>query len=117
MTSPLIRRAAGRNIHAGAVESSSLWRLPHRACGHFHARTHCVCLPLQAGAGPCRTRTAGVLPYGGAPSVGNASGLSRAAFERSRRQDAVESLLRGDRNATLEASMVEPRRALEWGAP
>jgi hypothetical protein len=46
-----------------------------------------------------------VLPYGGAPSVSNASGLSRAAFERSRRQGAVESLLCGDRDATLEAPM------------
>ena len=87
MTAPLTRGQGASNIAAGAVESSSLWWLPHRACGYFHAR-----IP-------------GVLPYGGAPSVSNASGLSRAAFERSRRQGAVESLLCGDRDATLEAPM------------
>src|SRR4051794_12110734 len=81
------------NIATGAVESSSLWRLPPRKYrGFFHARNP------------------GVFPYGGAPSVGNASGLSRAAFQRSRRQGAVESLLRGDRNATLEASMATSDR-------
>src|SRR3954451_19785914 len=90
MTAPnaarLTRARCASNIGTGAVESS-FWRLPHRARGYFHA--------LILGA----------LPYGGAPSVGNASGLSRTAFQRSRRQGAVESLLRGDRNAILEASM------------
>jgi hypothetical protein len=80
------RRAS--NLASGAVESSFLRRKPPRKSrGYFHAR-----IP-------------GVLPYGGAPSVGNASGLSSAAFERSRHQAAVESLLRGDCNATEEASM------------
>ena len=92
MTALLTRGRGASNIASGAVESSSLWRLPHRACGYSHAR-----IP-------------GVLPYGGAPSVSNASGLSRAAFERSRRQGAVESLLCGDRNATLEAPMATTSR-------
>ena len=100
MTAPLTRAPAASNIASGAVESSSPWREPPcKSCGYFHAQ--CPGLPS----------------YGGAPSVGNASGLSTAAFQRSRRQGAVESLLRGDRNATVEASMVpsdrdEPRRAL-----
>ena len=104
MTAPNTARltCAGRasNIASGAVESSVPWREPPRkSCGYFHAQ--CPGLPS----------------YGGAPSVSNASGLSTAAFERSRHQVAVESLLRGDRNATVEASMAssgrdEPRRAL-----
>ena len=99
VTARLTPTPAARNIASGAVESSILRREPPRNRGYFHA------LIL------------GVPPYGGAPSVSNASGLSTAAFERSRHQVAVESLLRGDRNATVEANMVtsdrdEPRRAL-----
>jgi hypothetical protein len=99
MTAPLTRDPAARNIATGAVRSS-FWRLPHRVRGYFHARL-----------------LSGYCPYGGAPGVGNAPGLSRAASQRSRRQGAVRSLLRGDRNATLEASMVtsdrdEPRCTL-----
>src|SRR5689334_8821606 len=93
MMAPLTRAGTARNVISGAVESSLLWREPLcKFRGYFYA--------LISGA----------LPYGGAPSVSNASGLSRAAFQRSRRQGAVESLLRGDRNATLEASMVTSDR-------
>ena len=89
MTAPLTWDLAASNIASGAVESSLLWRSPPRKSrGYFHARNP------------------GIRSYGGAPGVGNAPGLSRAAFERSRHQAAVESLLCGDRNATLEAPMV-----------